>query len=244
MSLVNVTGLAVAFAGVCALAVAVDSVANATAAPTMISFVITASAVTSAEYLGENDAPIPARAQDPKSHVPGRFCWTFRFLRPGSESPAGRSADRSHRRPVCVVANLPRLPSSQYASWRASYHRTMTQVATPQSVAVRLAADRHADGGHHRRGVWRRVRRPDRRIPRTSGTVRRPGSSAVGPAASVLTLLKGDAGQRAIVAQSMGWRPAQRGNRQLLLNADGTFDADAVNRLVRARDNRRVSYRE
>ena len=106
-------------------------------------------------------------------------------------------------------------------------------------------------------------------------------------AASVLTLLKGDAGQRAIVAQSMGWRPAQeasgagwmapylalmqqdaydavrhiatrsratlppfrrdglpRGNRQLLLNADGTFDADAVNRLVRARDNRRISYRE
>ena len=177
---------------------------------------------------------------------------------------------------------------SQYASWRASYHRTMTQVATPQSVAVRLAADRHADGGHHGRGVWRRlrvvpwarrrtrppqrqssapvraasdqigrrqhrrpsapcsrrVRRPDRQIPRTSGTVRRPGSPAVGPAASVLTLLKGDAGQRAIVAQSMGWRPAQRGNRQLLLNADGTFDADAVNRLVRARDNRRISYRE
>lgn len=106
-------------------------------------------------------------------------------------------------------------------------------------------------------------------------------------AASVLTLLKGDAGQRAIVAQSMGWRPAQqasgagwmspylalmqqdaydavrhiatrsrrtlppfrreelpRGNRQLLLNADGTFDAAAVNRLVRARDNRRISYRE
>jgi Zn-finger protein len=106
-------------------------------------------------------------------------------------------------------------------------------------------------------------------------------------AASVLTLLKGDAGQRAIVAQSMGWKPAQeasgagwmapylalmqrdaydavrhiatrsrgtlppfrreglpRGNRQLLLNADGTFDADAVTRLVRARDNRRISYRE
>ena len=106
-------------------------------------------------------------------------------------------------------------------------------------------------------------------------------------AAAVLTLLKGDAGQRAIVAQSMGWAPAQqasgagwmapflalmqqdvydavryiatrsrgtlppfrpeglpRGNRQLLLNADGTFDAAAVNRLVRARDNRRVAYRE
>jgi predicted CXXCH cytochrome family protein len=106
-------------------------------------------------------------------------------------------------------------------------------------------------------------------------------------AASVLTLLKGDAGQRAIVAQSMGWGPAQeasgaewmapylalmqqdaydavrhiatrsratlppfrpeglpRGNRQLLLNADGTFDTAAVNRLVRARDNRRISYRE
>jgi formate-dependent nitrite reductase cytochrome c552 subunit len=106
-------------------------------------------------------------------------------------------------------------------------------------------------------------------------------------AASVLTLLKGDAGQRAIVAQSMGWAPAQsasgagwlppylalmeqdaydavrhiatrsratlppfrrdalpRGNPALLLNADGTFDAGAVNRLVRARDNRRVAYRE
>ena len=106
-------------------------------------------------------------------------------------------------------------------------------------------------------------------------------------AASVLTLLKGDAGQRAIVAQSLGWRPAQqasgtgwmapylalmerdaydavrhiaarsratlppfrrealpRNNRELLLNADGTFDAETVNRLVRARDNRRVAYRE
>ena len=106
-------------------------------------------------------------------------------------------------------------------------------------------------------------------------------------ASSVLTLLKGDAGQRAIVAQSLGWTPAQqasgsawmapylalmeqdaydavrhiaarsratlprfrrealpRGNRELLLNADGTFDADTVNRFVRARDNRRVAYRE
>jgi len=106
-------------------------------------------------------------------------------------------------------------------------------------------------------------------------------------AATVLTLLKGDAGQRAIVAQSMGWAPAQlasgaawmapylalmqqdsydavrhiatrsratlpafrrdalpRGNHALLLNDDGTFDADAVNRLVRARDNRRITYRE
>jgi Cytochrome c554 and c-prime len=106
-------------------------------------------------------------------------------------------------------------------------------------------------------------------------------------AASVLTLLKGDAGQRAIVAQSMGWKPAQQasgagwmapylalmqkdpydavrhiatrslgtlppftreglphGIRQLLINADGTFDAATVNRLVRARDNRRISYRE
>jgi formate-dependent nitrite reductase cytochrome c552 subunit len=106
-------------------------------------------------------------------------------------------------------------------------------------------------------------------------------------AASVLTLLKGDAGQRAIVAQSLGWAPAQqasgtgwmapylalmqrdaydavrhiatrsgatlppfrrdalpRNRRELLLNANGTFDADTVNRLVRARDNRRVAYRE
>jgi hypothetical protein len=103
-------------------------------------------------------------------------------------------------------------------------------------------------------------------------------------AASVLTLLKGDAGQRAIVAQSLGWAPAQqvsgsgwmapylalmqqdaydavrhiatrsratlppfrrdalpRNRKELLLNADGTFDAETVNRLVRARDNRRVA---
>lgn len=106
-------------------------------------------------------------------------------------------------------------------------------------------------------------------------------------AASVLVLLKGDAGQRAIVAESMGWPAAQdasgrawlapylaltardsydavryiaarsqrtlppfrreelpRNNPQLLIRADGTFDADVVNRLVRARDNRRVFYRE
>lgn len=106
-------------------------------------------------------------------------------------------------------------------------------------------------------------------------------------AGSVLALLEGDAGQRAIVAQSMGWAPAQqasgngwlapylallskdaydavryiaarsaatlpefrrsqlpRGNPQLLIKADGTFDAAVVNRLVRARDNRPVVYRE
>ena len=88
-------------------------------------------------------------------------------------------------------------------------------------------------------------------------------------------LLKGDAGQRAIVAQSMGWAAAQqasgtgwlapylaltakdsydavryiaarsqrtlppfrrdqlpRGNPQLLIKADGTFNAEVVNRLV------------
>ena len=106
-------------------------------------------------------------------------------------------------------------------------------------------------------------------------------------AASVLGLLKGDAGQRAIIAQAMGWRAAQdasgagwltpylaltqkdqydavrliasrslktlppfsrdqlpRGNPQLLINADGSFDAPRVNRLVRERNNRRVVYRE
>jgi len=106
-------------------------------------------------------------------------------------------------------------------------------------------------------------------------------------AASLLWLLKGDAGQRAIVAQSMGWAPAQqtsgagwlmpylaltardsydavryiaarsqrtlppfsrdqlpRGNPQLLIEADGTFNAPVVNRLVRERNNRRVFYRE
>jgi formate-dependent nitrite reductase cytochrome c552 subunit len=106
-------------------------------------------------------------------------------------------------------------------------------------------------------------------------------------AASVLVLLKGDAGQRAIVAESMGWAAAQqasarawltpylaltakdsydavryiaarsqrtlppfrreelpRNSPQLLIKADGTFDVEVVNRLVRARDNRRVFYRE
>ena len=106
-------------------------------------------------------------------------------------------------------------------------------------------------------------------------------------AASVLWLLKGDAGQRAIGAQAMGWRPAQeasgsgwlapylalaqkdqydavrliasrsartlptfsrdqlpRGNAQLLIKADGTFDTARVNRLVRERNNRRLVYRE
>jgi hypothetical protein len=106
-------------------------------------------------------------------------------------------------------------------------------------------------------------------------------------AASVLWLLKGDAGQRAIVAQAMGWTPAQqasgsawltpylaltqkdqydavrliasrslktlpafrrdqlpRGNAQLLIDADGTFDTARVNRIVRERNNRRLVYRE
>jgi Cytochrome c554 and c-prime len=106
-------------------------------------------------------------------------------------------------------------------------------------------------------------------------------------AASVLWLLRGDAGQRAIVAQSMGWTPAQqasaagwlqpylallqkdsydavryiasrslstlpefrrgqlpRGLAQLLINADGSFDAPTVDRLVRQRNTRRVIYRE
>jgi hypothetical protein len=105
-------------------------------------------------------------------------------------------------------------------------------------------------------------------------------------AASVLWLLKGDAGQRAIIAEAMGRRPAQQAsgsawlapylaltqkdhydavriiatrslktlppfrrdqlteNGDLLINADGTFDADRVNRLVRARDNRPLVYRE
>ena len=108
-----------------------------------------------------------------------------------------------------------------------------------------------------------------------------------GVAASLLWLLRGDAGQRAIIAQSMGWTPAQqasgtgwltpylallqkdsydavryiasrslttlpefrrgqlpRSNPQLLIKGDGTFDSEIVNRLVRARNNRRVVYRE
>jgi hypothetical protein len=106
-------------------------------------------------------------------------------------------------------------------------------------------------------------------------------------AGSLLALLKGDAGQRAIVAQSMGWPPAQqasgtgwlapylalmskdsydavryiasrslqtlppfrrdqlpRAAPHLLIDSDGAFNADVVNRLIRARDNRRVVYRE
>jgi hypothetical protein len=141
------------------------------------------------------------------------------------------------------------------------------------------------------------------------------GSDERSVAAALLWLLRGDAGQRAIVAQSMGWTPAQqasgagwlapylalflddpydavryiasrslrslpefrgfaydyvappaaraamriramqtwrdtrrdadrRGRTELLMNADGTFMADAVNRLVRERNNRRVVYRE
>jgi len=106
-------------------------------------------------------------------------------------------------------------------------------------------------------------------------------------AASLVWLLRGDAGQRAIVAQSMGWMAAQqasgtgwltpylallqkdsydavryiaarslkslpefrraqlpRDSPQLLIKADGTFDAATVDRLVRSRDTRRVVYRE
>jgi len=113
------------------------------------------------------------------------------------------------------------------------------------------------------------------------------GADEQSVAASLLWLLKGDAGQRAIVAQSMGWPAAQqasgtgwltpylaltakdsydavryiaarsqrtlppfrrdqlpRGNPQLLIEANGTFNAEVVNRLTRARDNRRVFYRE
>ena len=113
------------------------------------------------------------------------------------------------------------------------------------------------------------------------------GADEQSVAASVLWLLKGDAGQRAIVAQAMGWRAAQeasgsgwlapylalmqkdqydavrliatrsaktlppftrdqlpRGQAQLLITADGAFDAARVNRLVRERSTRRVVYRE
>ena len=131
-------------------------------------------------------------------------------------------------------------------------------------------------------------------------------------AASLVTLLKGDAGQRAIVAQSMAWPPAQqasggnwmapylallltdsydavryiagrslrtlpslerfeydfvarpddraearvralklwraartpRSDAALLLNADGSFNAELIDRLVRERNTRRVYYRE
>jgi len=132
-------------------------------------------------------------------------------------------------------------------------------------------------------------------------------------AASLVTLLAGDAGQRAIIAQSMGWAAAQqasgggnwmapylsllltdsydavryiagrslrtlpglsdveydfvappasrmaarvealrrwrqirvtRSDRALLMNVDGTFNAESIDRLVHRRNNRRVYYRE
>jgi hypothetical protein len=52
----------------------------------------------------------------------------------------------------------------------------------------------------------------DRRVPRTVVPNPKPALDAdqQSVAASVLTLLKGDAGQRAIVAQSLGWAPAQQ----------------------------------
>jgi len=113
------------------------------------------------------------------------------------------------------------------------------------------------------------------------------GDDGESVAASVVWLLRGDAGQRAIVAQAMGQPDAQqasgagwlapylalmqkdqydavrliatrslktlpafrredlpRGRPELLIAADGTFDAARVNRLVRARDNTRLLYRE
>ncbi|PYQ93001.1 MAG: C cytochrome precursor, partial [Acidobacteria bacterium] len=142
----------------------------------------------------------------------------------------------------------------------------------------------------------------------------RLGDEEQSVAASLLWLLSGDAGQRAIVAQSLGWAPAQQasgtgwiapylalflddpydavryiasrslktlpgfqafafdyvapqttraaqriqamqiwratrdgripGRAQLLINADGSFNAEVINRLSRERNNRRVVYRE
>ena len=55
--------------------------------------------------------------------------------------PAGAAANRDHR-PIQVQLDGYRSSDgcrachpSQYASWHASYHRTMTQLATPQSIA-------------------------------------------------------------------------------------------------------------
>ena len=55
---------------------------------------------------------------------------------------------------------------------------------------------------------------------------------------------------RLIATRSFNTLPAfsrdrlPRGRPELLINADGTFDAERVNRLVRARENRRLAYRE
>ena len=56
--------------------------------------------------------------------------------------PAGAAANRDHR-PIQVQLDGYRSSDgcrachpSQYASWHASYHRTMTQLATPQSIAT------------------------------------------------------------------------------------------------------------
>ena len=47
---------------------------------------------------------------------------------------------------------------SQYASWHRSYHRTMTQVATPETVVARF------DGVLEQRGreIWAQFPDPDR----------------------------------------------------------------------------------
>src|SRR5262249_29104549 len=153
--------------------------------------------------------------------------------------------------------------------------------------------DARVDGRSARRGVPHpppppRRRRGSARRAEWYGT-RGPalGDDEESVAASVVWLLKGDAGQRAIVAQAMGWRAAQeasgarwlapylaltqkdqydavrliasraaktlppfsrdqlpRGSTELLITADGTFDAARVNRLVRERNNRPLVYRE
>src|SRR6185312_2457869 len=48
-----------------------------------------------------------------------------------SDRPVKVASDRYVSSRTCRACH-----PSQYASWHASYHRTMTQVATPQSVAT------------------------------------------------------------------------------------------------------------
>jgi hypothetical protein len=50
---------------------------------------------------------------------------------------------------------------SQYASWHRSYHRTMTQIATPESVVARFDSVLR----QHGREIWAEFDDPDQSLP-------------------------------------------------------------------------------
>jgi hypothetical protein len=193
------------------------------------------------------------------------------------------TSEHSHHRAEsagssCVECHMPRTTYGLLKTIRSH------QISSP-SVAATVATGRpnacnlcHLD----KTLAWTAVN-----LDRWYGIVRPSlGDDERAVATSVLWLLKGDAGQRAIIAQAMGRLPAQQasgsawlapylaltqkdrydavriiatrslktlpafrrdqlvGNPELLINADGTFDTERVNRLVRLRDNRRLVYRE